>query len=395
MLRVAVLSPEYPPGLHGGLGRHVGALTHALAGQASFEVFVPEGGPERRPDAHVRLHDVPSGSSGDHQAFWLGYCRGAVRAAASAAVDLVHAHEWMTAPAAVRLRRALGRRLVFNVHLPQTAPFHLAMEDLGLAHADLVLVNSQAVKDELLARDVAVGEVAVVPNGVDVETFSPAPEPGSASGLVLFVGRLAPQKGCDTLLRAFAILQRRCPSSRLVVVGDGDQELYLLRLARQLRVADRVEFLGWRDDPDLVELYRRAAVVAVPSRYEPFGLVALEAMACGCPVVACRVGGLQDVVRDDETGYLVPPGDYLELARRLAGVLLDDALRARLAEGARERAAELTWERAGAATIDVYRRLAGAAGEPPRRADGRASARLLRAVEPHLRPLARELVEGL
>lgn len=395
MLRVAVLSPEYPPRLFGGLGRHVDALTRALAGQASFEVYVPEGGHGRRPDPHVRLHEVSTGSAGDHQAFWLGYCRGAVGAAASAAVELVHAHEWMTAPAAVRLRRVLGRRLVFNVHLPQTASFNIAMEDLGLAHADLVLVNSEAVKDELLARHVAVAPVAVVPNGVDAEAFSPASEPATGAELVLFVGRLAPQKGCDTLLRAFEILLRRCPSSRLAVAGDGDQELYLLRLARQLRIAHRVEFLGWREDADLIELYREAAVVAVPSRYEPFGLVSLEAMACGCPVVASRVGGLQDVVLDEETGYLVPPGDYLELARRLAAVLLDEALRLRLAEAARRRAAEFTWKRVGAGTIDHYRRLAGVPGDPPRRVDGGASARLLEAVEPHLRPAVQDLVEAL
>src|SRR5207237_2666762 len=130
-------------------------------------------------------------------------------------------------------------------------------------------------------------------------------------------GRLVAQKGLDFLLQAFAVVLHRCPESRLVIVGDGDLELYFKRIAHYLGISHRVHFVNWQIGPDLVKLFQRSQVVVMPSYYEPFGIVALEAMSCGRPVIASRVGGLIEIIEDGVQGYLVPPGDYLELARRL------------------------------------------------------------------------------
>jgi glycosyltransferase involved in cell wall biosynthesis len=244
--------------------------------------------------------------------------------------------------------------MILTVHLAQMSPLNLALENLGLSCADSVIVNSHSVAEEIAARRLAVTGPVVMPNGVDLGRFRPLPR-SQVGHVILFVGRLVPQKGVDVLLRAFATVLRKCPGIRLVIAGDGYQRLYLERLSRHLGLPPHVEFLGWQTGPALARLYQAAEIVVVPSMYEPFGLVALEAMACGRPVVASRTGGLAEVVADGSTGYLVPPGDYLSLAQRMAQLLLEPARAAAMGQAARQEAMRYRWERIAELTHDLYR----------------------------------------
>ncbi len=365
-LRATLLSSEYPPHVLGGLGVHVEKLTGELAAAVDFDLYAPAEGDYLTANPAVRVHEVPAASARTDVENWLCFCRTAARLAEASTrtADLVHCHDWMTVLAGVRLRQVTGRPLVYNVHLPQEKGLRGTLENLGLLAADVVLVNSQAVRSELLARGLPVRRIEVVPNGVDLETFRPAADWPRDGGYVLFVGRLVTQKGVEVLLRAFDAVLRRCPESRLVIAGEGDLELYLERVACHLGFPDRVRMVGWQTGAALVELYQRAQVVVVPSLYEPFGIVALEAMACGRPVVASRVGGLAEILEDAVEGYLVTRGDHLELARRLAGLLRDPQLRERMGAAARRRAAGFGWERTARETLALYQGLAGHVAAP-------------------------------
>jgi glycosyltransferase involved in cell wall biosynthesis len=364
--RVALFSSEYPPHVMGGLGVHVDRLTASLSAEVSFDLFVPAEGDYPAATRAVRIHEVPLADARTDIEHWLHYCQAAARLAAPAAraADLLHCHDWMTVLAGLRLRQTTGKPLVYNVHLPQNTGLRMALENLGLLAADLVLVNSQAVREELMERRLPVRRFEVVPNGVDLDTFRPAADWPRDGGYVLFVGRLVAQKGVDLLLRAFDAVLQRCPESRLLVVGDGELELYLDRLARFLGFPDRVSFAGWRTGAALVELYQGAQMVVVPSYYEPFGIVALEAMACGRPVIASRVGGLQEIVTDGVEGYLVEVGDHRRLAGRLASLILNPELRARMGAAALRRAAEFGWRRVAGETLALYRELARRGAKP-------------------------------
>jgi glycosyltransferase involved in cell wall biosynthesis len=360
-MRVAFVASEYPPHVHGGLGVHVEALAAALAAQSvQVELFVPDRPGYQQPPRGVRLRPVPTVSSGieDYSiGFWIDFCVGvlALNDRLDTTFDLVHCHDWMTALAGAGLHVRYGLPLIFNVHLPQVMHPHLELEMLGLTLATTGVVNSEQVRQEVQHRDPALPACVVVPGGVDTNRFQPpTAERVGTDPTVLFVGRLVPQKGVDILLRSFAILRRRIPNANLVIAGDGDQDLYLRRLARYFGLPPRVAFVGWQTGDALVRLYQRIEAVAVPSRYEPFGLVALEAMSCGRPVVASRSGGLAEIVEDGRTGYLVPPGDHLRLAQRLAWLLLNERVRRTLGGAARKRALRYEWRHVASATKQLY-----------------------------------------
>jgi glycosyltransferase involved in cell wall biosynthesis len=181
--------------------------------------------------------------------------------------------------------------------------------------------------------------------------------------LVLFVGNLEPRKQVDVLLRALASVRAEVPNAALIVVGSGesagvqDQTARLIRLTHDLGLTseDAVRFVGWVDDVHLLDYYAAADVFALPSSSEAQGIVALEAMACGLPVVASAVGGLLDTIDDGRTGFLVPPGEVPALADRLLGLLRDDSQRQAIATAARQAVErEFSWEKAVEATVEVY-----------------------------------------
>jgi glycosyltransferase involved in cell wall biosynthesis len=254
------------------------------------------------------------------------------RAARSASreADLVHAH-WLPSGVAAL---AAGKPYVLqlwgtDVELARRMP---TLARPVVERAQLVICASSALAGS--ARELGARDVRVIPSGVDVPADEGEEE--AQPPHVLFVGRLSPEKGILDLLAA-------ADGIPLVVVGDGP-------------LRDKVpQAVGFVPNAELGPYYRRAAVVAVPSRREGYGVVCAEAMAHGKPVVASAVGGLLDLVRHNETGLLVPPGDEAALREALRWLLGDADLRRRLGEAARERAREqLSWERATADTIRAY-----------------------------------------
>ena len=201
-------------------------------------------------------------------------------------------------------------------------------------------------------------ESAVVYNGVDTKRFSPGKRDTELTEAfllegrraVLFVGRYSNQKGADTLLRAVA---RMPDDTVLLMAGGGPLEERLRVLTKELGIEERTRFLGVVAHHELPRLYRAADVVAVPSNMEPLGIVCLEAMACGAPVVASDVGGLPELVGDD-AGLLIEPGDPDGLAQGLTTVLEDGKLARRMGAAGRKRAEKMDWDTISAQVEDLY-----------------------------------------
>jgi D-inositol-3-phosphate glycosyltransferase len=285
------------------------------------------------------------------------------RIARSADYDLVYAHYWLSGLVALALRERWSVPIVQMFHTlgrlknavarraGATEPLvRLRAERNLVADVDRIVAATGVEQAHLIEHHGADrSRIAVIPCGVDTELFRPgdAREARAVLGLderpvVLYVGRLTPIKGLDTLLDAVADLRRRGdPLQLLIVGGEADEALdgHQRRLRRRLRddgLDDCVRLIGPRAQDELRTYYVAADVTVLPSYYESFGMVALEAMACGSPVVASRVGGLTTTIRDTVTGDLVPEGDILALAERLRALIADADRRHRMGwEGVR------------------------------------------------------------
>jgi D-inositol-3-phosphate glycosyltransferase len=304
--------------------------------------------------------------------------------------DVVHSHFWMSGYAAVRAAGPpLGIPVLHTFHAlgvvkrreqgaaDTSPPERLAIEERLLHEADRILATCPDEVFELLRLGADRHRVSVVPCGVDVAHFTPrgaaaprSPALGSSAPRVLYVGRLVPRKGIGNLITALGGV----PGAELVIAGGPapamlatDPEVARLRaLAAELGVGDRVRFLGRVGQEELPALYRSADVVACVPWYEPFGIVPVEAMACGIPVVAAAVGGLADTVIDSVTGLHVPPREPGTIAFALRRLLADPALRAALGAAGRARAVRhYAMERVIAGTLRAYAGTGRAVAEAP------------------------------
>lgn len=210
---------------------------------------------------------------------------------------------------------------------------------------------SESTARDLERRGIPPGQIDVVYGGVDHDFYRP--DPGGArypSPTFVSVGRLKRYKGLGVVLRALARLRQRGTRYRWRVAGSGDDRPRLEQMARELGVADQVEFLGFVPEEEKVELYRRGWANLYPSPKEGWGLTNLEAAACGTPTIASDSPGLRESVRDEETGFLVPHDDPAAWAERMRLVAGDDELREELARAALRFADDFTWERAARET---------------------------------------------
>jgi glycosyltransferase involved in cell wall biosynthesis len=203
---------------------------------------------------------------------------------------------------------------------------------------------------------------SVIYNGIDPADFETAPAYASSQPYILGIGRLVPQKGFDILLRAFA--QARLNGRKLIIAGEGGERAALEGLAGELGLSDRVEFFGRADRAAAASLFRGCDFFVLPSRQEPLGIVNLEAMAAGKAVVAAKVGGVPEIVRDGETGLLFPPEDVPGLAGLLTRLASDGTLRRELGERGYARVQDFTMPAAAGRYADIYKSLSSSVPEP-------------------------------
>jgi D-inositol-3-phosphate glycosyltransferase len=290
---------------------------------------------------------------------------------------IVHSHYWLSTLAGTRLASMWDVPHVTMFHTlarlkrqaradEPESPQRLKSEQRVVHEVDGIVVATEHEREQLLRLyDVAPGRLHVIPCGVDLRRFTPAGRVAARNALglgeqpvLLFVGRLDPFKGADLLIAAMAQLQQ--PATLLVVGGDpaGDPEMERLQgLACRWGVSRRVRFIGAVPHEQLPIYYRAADILVVPSYYESFGMVALEALACGTPVVATRAGGLPYVVRDGENGLLVSWRSPEAFACQLDRVLGDKALLERLRQQARPSVMRYSWPRIADQIHHLYHEL--------------------------------------
>jgi D-inositol-3-phosphate glycosyltransferase len=304
--------------------------------------------------------------------------------------DLVHSHYWMSGLVAGELKKAWQTPVVHMFHTLGLMKQRVARqpgeaegqyringeyEVLRLADKVVAATPAELAQLQWLYR-ADTSKMVIIPPGVDISHFYPIPTDEAkefigvlpCEQVLLFVGRIEPLKGIDTLIDALAILRQQGLEMCLSVIGGdpdpGEQgisvEMARLQAIREKAgMNDLVAFLGKRSQDTLPYYYSAAEAVVVPSHYESFGMVALEAMACGTPVVASQVGGLAFLVQDNETGFTVPVDDPAALAEKLAILMTDRDLRTKMGARAAEFAREYAWEKIASRMITVYDRVLG------------------------------------
>lgn len=333
---------------------------------------------------HVNAGPFEGLAKEDLPAQLCAFTHGVLRAEAANApghYDLLSTHYWLSGQVGWLAKDRWGVPLVHTAHtLAKVKNLQLAEGDRAepkarvigeeqvVEQADRLVANTPAEARELMdLYGASCGQVEVVSPGVDLSRFSPGDKnaarsrlglPGYSSKIVAFVGRIQPLKAPDVLIRALAELTEQPDAMALIVGGPSGSGLErptaLIELAAALGVSDQVRFLPPQGGQRLADVYRAADVVAVPSHNESFGLVALEAQACGTPVVAAAVGGLVTAVRDGVSGVLVDGHCPSDWAKVLGGLLGSHTWRLRLAEGAVAHASDFSWDHTASRLLEVY-----------------------------------------
>ncbi|GIW87410.1 MAG: glycosyl transferase family 1 [Isosphaeraceae bacterium] len=400
-MRIALLTNEYPPHVYGGAGVHVEYLTRELARaeHACHSVRVLCFGDQRIESGNLTVEGIEAETRIEardprHVKFFDTLVRDLRMAGMLDDVDIVHCHTWYTHLAGCLVKQLTGAKLVLTTHsLEPHRPWKV--EQLGTAYqgsswiertayqnADGVIAVSQSMRDDVHdLYGVSLDKIRVIHNGIDLEQYRPRPDPrvlqryGIREDVpyILFVGRITRQKGIIHLVEAIEHLR---PGVQIVLCAGAPDTPEIGR-----EMAERVEAARQRTDnpivwidqmlpkEEVIALYTSAAVFVCPSVYEPFGIINLEAMACGTPVVASAVGGIKEVVVPERTGLLVPfeprgeadfePADPSRFSRDLAAAinrLLEDPQKLRLmGERARERVEHyFSWTSIARFTLDFY-----------------------------------------
>ena len=384
--RLLMLSWEFPPMTVGGLSRHVYDLSRYLV-RHGYEVHVVTteigDAPHEEVVEGVHVHRVhvmqPDGGEFIHWAFQLNLmmidaCQMLIDGGLK--FDLVHAHDWLVSYAAKTVKEQYGLPLVSTIHATEHGRNHGIHTDmqryihslewrLTYESQRVILCSTYMQREAEAIFQLPSDKLDVIPNGVDPEMLKPSVRPvggenefaGSMDRVVMFVGRLVREKGVHTLLDAAPRILADFANVKFVIAGKGPMLPELVAQAERLGIRDRVHFAGFITDEQRNRLLTVAEVAVFPSLYEPFGIVALEAMAAGTPVLVSDVGGLADVVEHGRNGLKMFPDDVNSLALQVKELLGDPERAAQLAKTALQEIGKYDWNRIAEQTIDVYRRV--------------------------------------
>jgi glycogen synthase len=402
-MKVLMVSWEYPPVVIGGLGRHVHHLATALV-DAGHEVVVlsrrPSGtDPRSHPSTDeiaegVRVvaaaqdpHEFDFGS--DMMAWTLAMGHSMVRAGLAIKggrnrpwrPDVVHAHDWLVAHPAITLAEHFDVPLISTIHATEAGrhsgwvsgaisrQVH-AVESWLVNESDSLITCSASMSDEITELfGPGLAETRVIRNGIDAARWSFAKRCArTGPAHLVYLGRLEYEKGIHDLIAALPRIRRTHPGTTVTIAGTGTQQSWLAEQARKHKVLKATTFVGHLDHEQLVRLLHAADAAVLPSHYEPFGIVALEAAATGIPLVTSNVGGLGEAVINGKTGMSFPPRDITGLANAVRAVLDDPDAAQRMAVAARERlTSDFDWHTVAKETAQVYLAAKRGEREPHRR----------------------------
>jgi glycosyltransferase involved in cell wall biosynthesis len=389
-VKVLMFSWEFPPHMVGGLGQHMYDLSRFLvAKNVAVHIITPrvKGAPDREIINGANIHRVgrPSSEEDNFKSWTFMFNSEAIREAIrlnseAGGFDVIHAHDWLVAYAGRSVSKIFEIPLVTTIHatehgrnlgLHNRTQMEINEIEKNLAlEADHVICCSHYMQDEICSLfGLAPEDVTIIPNGVDPEQFLPAPESEAEEAdlpekIVFFIGRLVPEKGVWQLVSCFPRVLEKVPDAHLYIGGRGPQLEALQDLSVELGIEEQVCFTGFLQHKERNRIYHHASVAVFPSLYEPFGIVALEAMATGTPVIVGDVGGLSEIISDGKNGLKVTPGDEDELADAIIRLLTEPEFAERLnRQAAKEVMSVYNWDQIAQKTLEVYQRASKASNK--------------------------------
>jgi len=387
-MNIGILTWEFPPRIVGGIARHCNGLARALA-HNGHDVHVVTldfpGAPNYEEMGGVKIYRTSTELGHPNFLTWALLFNHFIEkkiADVSRKVDLdaVHVHDWLTGFAGISFKHQMQTPLVSTIHgteigraqgLHNPDSFTIdGIEWWTTYEADKIIVTSGFMKAEIQGHfHLPQEKIEIIPNGIDLNKYNASVDRSAVRGrygvnpgekLILCVGRLVPQKGIEYLIRAVPTISGRYPEARLIIVGEGWLRGQLEYVARSTGHQWRITFTGWIPDEELIALLNSADVLVVPSIYEPFGIVALEGMAAGVPVVASDVGGLAEIVEHEDNGVLAYSRNPDSIAWSVDRVLSDPERSKRLVQNARKMVQKTySWEAIAMKTAEVYEGVVG------------------------------------
>ncbi len=387
-MKICIATWEFPPRIVGGIARHCNGLAKALT-HNDHEVHVVTldfpGAPNYEEIDGVKIYRTPTELGHPNFLTWallFNHFMEKKIAGISRKVDfdVIHVHDWLTAFAGISFKHQMQKPLVVTIHgteIGRAQGLHNpdsrtidGIEWWTTYEANKIIVTSGSLKSEIQGHfNLPQEKIEIIPNGIDLEKYNASVDRVAVRSrygvhphekLVLCIGRLVPQKGIEYLIRTVPRIAGRYPEARFIIVGEGWLRGHLEYVARSTGHQWKITFTGWIPDQELVALLNSADVLVVPSIYEPFGIVALEGMAAGIPVVASDIGGLAEVVEHERTGILAYSKNPESIAWAVDRVLSDPSHSKWLVQNAQEMVQKTySWEAIAKRTVEVYKEVVG------------------------------------
>ena len=385
-MKILMLTWEYPPRIVGGIARVVHDLSHRLikdGHEVTVVTYKEENTPDFEDDKGVKVYRIGNYMINPNNFIdWIMQMNFNLVAKANEIIakegnfDVIHAHDWLVAYAAKTLKNSYGTPIVATIHATEagrnsgihdeTQRYINDTEWMLTYEASEVIVNSNYMKSELQRLfGLPFEKINVVPNGVNLNLYSGIERDyefrrqyaADNEKIILFVGRLVYEKGIQHLIAAMPKILEKYHDSKLVIAGKGGMIDELKAQVNAMGISNKVYFTGYLNSKQVVKMYKCADVAVFPSTYEPFGIVALEGMLSGTPVVVSDVGGLNEIVQHGENGMKSYAGNPNSLADSIVSLLYDPALCMKVAKNAKAKVkAEYNWQKIAQDTHFAYQK---------------------------------------
>ena len=385
-MKIGTLSWEFPPRVVGGIARHCEGLAKAQVQQGHdvylFTLDFP-GSPSYEEMGGIKVYRASTELGHPNFLTWVLLFNHFLSKKMADLIklvdfDVMHVHDWLAAFSGITFKHYTKKPMVLTVHSTEVgraqglhSPDSFSINGIewwAIYEADRVIVCSHSMKDEICNHfNLPEKKVDIIPNAIDSSKYQIPVDRGTirqrygvgwGEKLILCVGRLVPQKGVEYFIRAIPQIARSHPEAKYIIVGEGWSRDILEAEAKATGHANKIRFTGFASDKEVINLMASADALIVPSIYEPFGIVALEGMATGVPVVASKVGGLAEVIEHEKTGLFVYPRNIDSIAWGIDKILSDPDHARWLTENAKDKLHKAySWEAVAMKTVEVYKKV--------------------------------------